>query len=57
MRPPSVPAVEALTVDVIEAPIPGVTIVSEIEAIEVHDPSAEEPEESDDSTPSESGGR
>jgi hypothetical protein len=59
MKPPSSPAVETLTVDVIEKPVPGVTVVTEIEATEVREPSpgAEEPDESDDSTPAESEGR
>ena len=59
MKPPSSPAVETLTVDVIEEPAPGVTVVTEIEATEVREPSpgAEEPDESDDSTPAESEGR
>ena len=59
MKPPSSPAVETLTVDVIEEPAPGVTVVTEIEATKVHEPSqgAEEPDESDDSTPAKSEGR
>ena len=39
MKPPSSPAVETLTVDVIEKPVPGVTVVTEIEATEVREPS------------------
>jgi hypothetical protein len=54
MKPPSSPAVETLTVDVIEKPVPGVTVVTEIEATEVRERSAEQPEESQDSTPPES---
>ena len=54
MKPPSSPAVETLTVDVIEEPAPGVTVVTEIEATEVRERSAEQPEESQDSTPPES---
>ena len=57
MKPPRSPAVETLTVDVIEEPVPGVTVVTEIEATEVREPSAEQPEESNDSTPPESEGR
>ena len=56
MKPPSSPAVETLTVDLIEEPVPGVTIVTEIEATEVRDPGSEQPEESQDSTPPESEG-
>jgi hypothetical protein len=57
MKPPSSPAVESLTVDAVEEPAPGVTVVTEIEATEVREPRAEEPEESDDATPPESDGR
>jgi hypothetical protein len=34
-----------------EEPAPGVTVVTEIEATEVREPSVGEPEESDDCTP------
>jgi hypothetical protein len=51
MKPLSSPVVETLTVDVIEELVPGVTVVTEIEATEVREPSAEQPEESQDSTP------
>jgi hypothetical protein len=57
MKPSSIPAVETLTVDIIEEPVPGVTVVTDIEATQVHEPSAEEPEEGDDSTPPASVGR
>jgi hypothetical protein len=57
VKPPSSPAVETLTVDIIEEPVPGVTVVTEIEATEVREPSAEQQEESQDSTPPESEGR
>ena len=44
---PSIPAIETVVVDVIEEPIPGVTVVSEFEATEVRKAGAgrEEPEE------------
>ena len=51
MKPPTTPVVETVVVDVIEEPVPGVTVVTEIEATEVRDvsgatpapPEAEEP--------------
>lgn len=47
IRPPNIPAVETVILDVIEEPIPGVMVVTEFEAVEV-EPSAgpEQPEES-----------
>ena len=36
---PSTPAVQTVVVDVIEEPVPGVTVVTEFEAIEVREPS------------------
>jgi hypothetical protein len=48
MKPPSTPAVETVVVDVVEEPVPGVAVVTEIEATEVREAGAgpEEPEES-----------
>jgi hypothetical protein len=48
VKPPSTPAVETVVVDVIEEPVPGVAVVTEIEATEVREAGAgpEEPEES-----------
>jgi hypothetical protein len=48
VKPPSTPAVETVVVDVIEEPVPGVTVVTEFEATEVRDAGAapEQPEES-----------
>jgi hypothetical protein len=53
MKPPSTPAVEAVVVDVIEEPVPGVTVVTEFEATEVREESAalEQPEESRSAPP------
>jgi len=47
VTPPSTPAVETLLVDVVEEPIPGVAVVTEIEATEVREAGAgpDEPEE------------
>jgi hypothetical protein len=44
---PSIPAIETVVVDMIEEPIPGVTVVSEFEATEVRKAGAgrEQPEE------------
>jgi hypothetical protein len=55
MKPPSTPVVETVVVDVVEEPVPGVTIVTEFEATEVREAGVgpEEPEESR-STPPES---
>ena len=48
VKPPTTPAVETVIVDVIEEPVPGVAVVTEIEATEVREAGAgpEEPEES-----------
>ncbi len=48
MKPPSTPAVETVVVDVVEEPVPGVTVITEFEATEVREVGAgpEEPEES-----------
>ena len=43
VKPPSTPAVETVVVDVIEEPVPGVTVVSEFEATEVRDESGATP--------------
>jgi hypothetical protein len=43
MKPPSTPAVETVVVDVIEEPVPGVTVVTEFEATEVRDESGATP--------------
>ena len=54
VKPPSTPAVETVVVDVIEEPVPGVTVVTEFEAMEVGpEPSVgpEEPEESPSAPP------
>ena len=58
MKPPSTPAVETVVVDVIEEPVPGVTVVTEFEAIEVREPSAgpDKAEESEGPTTPESEG-
>jgi hypothetical protein len=45
MKPLSGPVVETRTVDVIEEPAPGLTVVTEIEATDVFEPGAEQPEE------------
>jgi hypothetical protein len=52
-KPPSTPVVETVVVDVVEEPIPGVTVVAEFEAAEVREASAgpAEPEESGSATP------
>ena len=46
-KPPSTPVVETVIMDVVEEPIPGVTVVSEFEVTEVREGGAEpeEPEE------------
>ena len=54
MKPPSTPAVQTVVVDVIEEPVPGVTVVTEFEAIEVREPGTDKAKESQDSTPRES---
>jgi hypothetical protein len=43
MKPPSIPVVETVVVDVIEEPLPGVTVVTEFEATEVRDESGATP--------------
>ena len=47
MKPPSTPVVETVVVDVIEEPVPGVTVITEFAATEVREAGAgpEEPEE------------
>jgi hypothetical protein len=47
IKPPSTSVVETVVVDVVEDPIPGVAVVTEIEAIEVREAGAgpEEPSE------------
>jgi hypothetical protein len=40
MKPPSIPVVETVVVDVIEEPLPGVTVVTEFEATEVREAGA-----------------
>jgi hypothetical protein len=37
VKPPTTPVVETVVVDVIEEPVPGVTVVTEFEATEVRD--------------------
>jgi hypothetical protein len=53
MKPPTTPAVETVVVDVIEEPLPGVTVVTEFEATEVREAGAspEQPEESRSAPP------
>jgi hypothetical protein len=53
MKPSSTPAVETVVVDVVEEPLPGVTVVTEFEATEVREGTAalEQPEESQGSKP------
>ena len=43
VKPPSTPAVETVVVDLIEEPVPGVTVVTEFEATEVRDESGATP--------------
>ena len=43
VKPPSTPAVETVVVDVIEEPVPGVTVVTEFQATEVRDESGATP--------------
>jgi hypothetical protein len=52
-KPPSTPVVETVVVDVVEEPVPGVTVVTEFEATEVRDSGAgrEESEESRSAPP------
>jgi hypothetical protein len=52
MKPPSTPAVETAIVDAIEEPASGAIVVTEVEATEVREPSADpEQTEGQDSTP------
>ena len=51
MKPPTTPAVETVVVDVIEEPLPGVTVITEFEATEVREASPEQPEESHSAPP------
>ena len=53
MKPPTTPVVETVFVDVIEEPLPGVTVATEFEATEVREASAapEQPEESRSAPP------
>ena len=44
MQPPSTPAVKTVVVDMIEEPLPGVTVVTEFEATEAREAGAEQPE-------------
>ncbi|MGB7009112.1 MAG: hypothetical protein WBD97_01770 [Pseudolabrys sp.] len=43
VKPPSTPGVETVVVDMIEEPVPGVTVVTEFEATEVRDESGATP--------------
>ena len=43
VKPPTTPVVETVLVDVIEEPVPGVTVVTEFEATEVRDESGATP--------------
>jgi hypothetical protein len=56
MKPPSTPVVETVVVDVIEEPLPGVTVVTEFEATEVREAGAApgQPEEGQGPAPPES---
>jgi hypothetical protein len=54
MKPPSTPVVETVVVDAVEEPIPGVAVVTEIEATEVREAGAGPEEEASRSTPPES---
>jgi hypothetical protein len=53
VKPPTTPVVETVLVDVIEEPVPGVTVVTEFEATEVREAGAapEQPEESRSAPP------
>jgi hypothetical protein len=53
MKPPSSAGSKTVVVDVVEEPVPGVTVVTEFEATEVRDVSGvpEEPEESRSAPP------
>jgi len=48
VKPPNTPVVETVVVDVIEEPLPGLTVVTEFEATEVRE-AAVGPEESEES--------
>jgi hypothetical protein len=43
VKPPTTPVVETVVVDVVEEPVPGVTVVTEFEATEVRDESGATP--------------
>ena len=43
VKPPTTPVVETVVVDVIDEPVPGVTVVTEFEATEVRDESGATP--------------
>ena len=43
VKPPRTPGVETVVVDMIEEPVPGVTVVTEFEATEVRDESGATP--------------
>jgi hypothetical protein len=52
VKPPTTPEVETVVVDVVEEPVPGVTVVTEFEATEVREAGAgPEPEESGSGPP------
>ncbi len=53
VKPPTTPVVETVVVDLIEEPVPGVAVVTEIETTEVREASVgpEEPEENQGSEP------
>jgi hypothetical protein len=51
VQPPSTPAVKTVVVDMIEEPLPGVTVVTEFEATEVREAGAEQPEGSRSAPP------
>ncbi len=50
-KPPRTHVVETIVVDVVEEPVPGVTVVTEFEATEVREASPQEPEESRSAPP------
>lgn len=56
VKPPTTPVVETVVVDLIEEPVPGVTVVTEFQATEVGEPTAapKQPEEGQGSAPRES---
>jgi hypothetical protein len=51
MKPLTTPVVETVVVDVIDEPVPGVTVITEFEATEVREASPEQPEESHSAPP------